>query len=145
MRPLRLFLFWLAAFVVSYVVSSLMVVAWSLSSYNSLFLVIGTLNSSLVYLLFGWLYFRPGFARRLSERIKNAAVWVALDFIFGMIILSLVQGLSPLEMFSSASYLIESINFLALMLAAYLCVKKPPQRSEPAWPQSSAQLLPEPE
>jgi|GEM_PF-2678808 len=141
----RLLLFWFLAFVSSLVISSLMVLAWRITGFNNLFLVVGTLNGALVYLFFGWLYFRPGFAILLSDRIKSTALWIVLDFLFGMVVASVLSGVSPLKMFSASSYLVEIVNFVALMLAAYLAIKKPQQRSELTSPQSLVQLLPEPE
>lgn len=125
MKLKRLFLFWFLAFAGVYLLNTAFVVAWTRFGYNNLFLVAGTVDAPLVYLFFGWLYFRPGFAPLLSQRIKNAIVWIAFDFLAGMALLAFVAHLSPWDMFTVSSYVLEGGNFLALLVAGYVGVKRP--------------------
>ncbi len=143
MRLKRLFFFWLLAFVGVYLLNTAMVVAWTRSGYNNIYLVVGTIDAPLVYLFFGWLYFRPGFAARLSQRIKNAIAWIVLDFLAGMALLAFIAHLSPWEMFTTASYLIEGGNFLALLVAGYACVKtKKMEKPVPSSPPTAGAARP---
>lgn len=136
MRLLRLFLFWLLAFAVSYGINILTVLAWNALGNNDFILTIGMMNAPLVCLFFGWLYFRPGFAVKLSTRIKNAIIWIALDFIGVALVLSLFGRLNYSDMFSPASLIIETTNLLALLLAGYLSLQSK-QHSESTLPPSS--------
>lgn len=104
-----------------------MVLAWQALGQNNFILIIGMMNAPLVCLLFGWLYFRPGFALKLSLRIKNTIIWIVLDFVAGALVLVLFSGLSYTNMFSPASLIIETSNLLALLLAGYLSLPPKPR------------------
>lgn len=108
------------------------VTAWVNLGYNNAYLVAAMVSAPIVYLFFGWLYFRPGFAWKLSARIKHAIPWVALDLLAGMGFLAYLEGAEPLDMFSYASLALESANFLALMVAGYLAKPSPLPRSRGA-------------
>lgn len=136
MRLLRLFIFWLLAFAVSYGINILAVLVWKVLGNNNFILTVGMMNAPLACLFFGWLYFRPGFAVKLSTRIKNAIVWIALDFVGVALVLSLLSRFNYSDMFSPAALIIEMTNFLALLLAGYLCLQPKP-RSASALPRSS--------
>ncbi|HBP00147.1 MAG: hypothetical protein UU48_C0014G0015 [Candidatus Uhrbacteria bacterium GW2011_GWF2_41_16] len=124
MRIKRLLFFWFAGFALVYVTNILAVTAWTLFSYNNIFLMIGMMNAPLIYLLFGWLYFRGGFAAQVSDRLKVAIVWIMLDFLGGMALLAILDGVSPSDMFTTASYLIETVNFFAILVAGYVALKR---------------------
>jgi len=136
MRLIRLFIFWFLAFVTSYGINILMVLVWSALGNNNFILLVGMMNAPIVYLLFGWLYFRPGFAIKFSARIKSTIIWIVLDFVGGMLILELFSGLDYTNMFSPISFLIETTNLLALLLAGYLSLQLTPH-SATTLPQSS--------
>ncbi|MBI4599265.1 hypothetical protein HY734_03675 [Candidatus Uhrbacteria bacterium] len=130
----RLLFLWLASFIASYAANAVAVIAWTVLQFNDFFLLVGLLNAPFFYLLFGWLYFRPGFARTLSQRIGPILIWIALDFAVGMAVFALIDGSEPKDKLSTASVLLESGNFLALLLAAYLAAKPrepsaPPRRA----------------
>lgn len=135
MRPFRLFLFWLFNFAVIYGINLLAVTAWMNFGFNNVFLVMAMVNVPLATLLFGWLYFRPGFAVKISQRIKNAIVWIALDFLGSLLILAITPTMKVTEIFSAAAYTAESFNFLALLLAGFVSVRRP-ARSEAIKPPS---------
>ena len=144
MRPLRLFLFWLLSFIATSLLNFLAVFAWSTFNYNNLFLAGGMVATPLVVLLFGWLYFRPSFAVKLSQQIKNATFWIALDFLANLIVLGVLSGVNSLDAFSSIAIVIEFFNFTALIVAARVSLR-PELRSVPAWLRSSVPPRPEQE
>ncbi|MFH1252852.1 MAG: hypothetical protein V1664_00770 [Candidatus Uhrbacteria bacterium] len=121
----RLFLFWLINFAFIYGLNLLAVSAWMIFDYNNAFLMMAMVNVPLATLFFGWLYFRPGFAIKLSQRIKNAIVWIALDFLGSMLVLAITPNIGALEAFSTSAYTAESFNFLALLVASYVALKQP--------------------
>ena len=120
MRPTRLFFLWLCSFASVYGLNLLAATAWVQLGYNSAYLVAAMVCAPIVYLFFGWLYFRPGFAQKRSERLWSALLWIALDFVVGMLLLSGTDGVKPTDMFSPASLVIESANLVAVLLAGYL-------------------------
>ncbi len=129
MRPTRLFFLWLCAFASVYGLNLLAATAWVQLGYQNAYLVAAMVCTPLVYLLFGWLYYRPGFAQKRSERLWSALIWIALDFFTGMLLLSATAGVKPTDMFSPASLVIESANLVALLLAGYLATTHaPPER-----------------
>ena len=140
MRPLRLFLFWLINFSIVYGINVVSVLAWMSFGYDGIFLMMAMVNVPLATLFFGWWYLRPGFAHRLSQRIKNAIVWIALNLIGCMIILSFTPSMKALDIFSFEALISESFNFLALLIAGYVAVRHT-ARSKAALP-LSLDLLP---
>ncbi|MFA6131494.1 MAG: hypothetical protein WC702_00285 [Patescibacteria group bacterium] len=124
MRPLRLLSFWFFSFLSIYALSFLSVLAWGLLNYNNVFLVVGMVCPPLVTLLFGWLYFRAISVLPFSVKIKNAIVWIALDFVAGAIMLAILKGSGPADIFSTVSLITEAANFFALLVAAYISVKQ---------------------
>lgn len=144
MRPLRLFIFWVVNFSVIYGINLLAVSAWMSFDYNTAFLVMAMVNVPLATLLFGWLYFRPGFAVKISKRIKGAIIWIALDFLGSLIVLAITPNMKMTEIFSAAAYTAESFNFLALLLAGYVSVRHP-TRFAGVKPPSLVPLRPEQE
>lgn len=141
MRPLRLFSFWLLSFLLFYAVSFLAVIAWEMFGYNNVFLVVGMVAPPLITLLFGWLYFRRGLAVTFYEVIKNTIIWIGLDFLAGMLVFGILNGAEPVDVFATTSLITEAANFLALLVAAYVSLKRP-TRSAKALPRSSGLLPP---
>jgi len=125
MRPLRLFSFWLLSFILVYTFSFLAVIAWELFGYNNVFLVVGMVCPPLITLFFGWLYFKPGFAVTFYDIIKNTIVWIVLNFLAGMLMFGILKGAEPADMFSTVALFTEAANLLALLVAAYISLKRP--------------------
>ena len=120
MKRFRLFLYWAITFFIVYLISVLTSTAWRIFDYNSIFLVIGTVNSPLVFLFFGWLYFRKQKHLLLSVRVKIAFYWIVLNVVATVILLKFVYGMSIFVEFSTQGMLIEAGNFVALLLAGYV-------------------------
>lgn len=141
MRFSRLFLFWFLTFISIYITSFLSVFVWTILNYNNIFLVIGMICPPLFVLLFGWLCFRRVGVLLFSQKIKNAIIWIALDFIGGAIMLWILKGGEPVDIFSSISLLTEAVNFFALLVVFYISAKQP-ERFVKASPPSSDLLPP---
>ena len=133
MNVRRLLFYWFISFVAIFVANAVAVVAWTMFQYNDFFLLVGLLNAPFISLFFGWFYFRPGFAQALSQRFLSIFSWIAFNILLGMIVFALLDGSEAKDKLSFPSLLLESGNFIALLVAAYLAIK--PRQSGSSSPQ----------
>lgn len=116
----RLSLFWFLGFVINFIIALVATFFWGFFSYQSVFILAGTFAQPFVHLLFAWLLFRKMGYLPMSKRAEMAVMWIVLNFVANTILLKLTNSFSFENLFTFFNVIMESWNFVAILVAGYL-------------------------
>lgn len=117
--PKRLLGFWFLAFVCAYVGSLLLYTVYQLFENGIVFIFLQVLTP-LVYLLFGWMYFRGVTENDWPTRLLVAIAWIGLSLLGAAVLMSPVYGYAWGAAFSAGILRGQVINLAAILVAGWV-------------------------
>lgn len=117
--PKRVLSYWFVTFACAYVASLFLYTIYQIAANPFVFILL-QVATPLLYLLFGWMYFRRAEENDLSSRIAIGIAWVALSLLGTAVLMGPVYGYPWTSAFNTAIVYGQSINVAAVLVGGWV-------------------------